>query len=668
MGDVGVFPVVRAVAQVGRPDRRTTPAKLASVEPSQLTGLCQIPLLEMGPVFLHDSSRELPGSGHRQHVAGLHGEEWVLDLNTIPERGAPLESNDCVTGQVGARPLKFFKDMVSWLVGRPRDELDFRYRIAPSLTTRSECELLGLSSPRFGLRAKVALKNGPGNLPTDPCFFPAFFNLRRMQWLKNSIQSTHHADMSQISEYALVAEAMLGELPARTEGFHRLTCDLVGAYGEQFDAIHGVAGAAGLPSAHREGTPFMQHTDVGGGMCAQACLQMAICLQHQHARLIPSVAELTALAKFGNEPGNRVDRIQLRGLESWEMLNVLRHSMIGLNGCIETADDSSLHFLGAHVAGERSGTSEPVPPISYALAQYLKSRVPVIAIVKLAKLAGIGNRQGEPEAIYRTNAIPWTVANHESSASRGNHAVLLVGCRRVENDYEFLINDPATFPFLRGTGRQLLASRAAKKKELQFIAVLPQEVRLPLVGKIPRDPKTDDPPSSVAHLPLVSKISRDPNGHKTEPATVLRLAYLKQQETPWAIISCPKSWSWPGNFLLVDWLSPERDKALETALFGLLPPADRRQMVSRLLREVACVNPNEPTAADKRGRWKWIQLLGSPPESTSLVTGQIWIWNAEIDPAAGSWSILAGMAMEGCYKWGGGCFSLAPRASVGGVP
>jgi len=30
VGDVGVFPVVRAVAQVGRPDRRTTPAKAAS--------------------------------------------------------------------------------------------------------------------------------------------------------------------------------------------------------------------------------------------------------------------------------------------------------------------------------------------------------------------------------------------------------------------------------------------------------------------------------------------------------------------------------------------------------------------------------------------------------------------------------------------------------------
>ncbi|MFM8285767.1 MAG: hypothetical protein ACKOGA_03470, partial [Planctomycetaceae bacterium] len=252
-------------------------------------------------------------------------------------------------------------------------ELQVDYRIAPSLTTRSECELLGLSAPRFAIRSYISAPAQGGER------LAAFFNLRRLAWIKGAIGLTHGHELADLNEHAVVAEALLGECSPRTRGFDRLTCDLGHAYGEDGTVT--------------TGTPFMQHVEVvGGGMCAQACLQMAICLQQEHARLIPSVAEITALAELAAPAGQGIlpGTMKLRGLDGWQISDVLRRRELGLYGVLE-----SYGMTGKRV---RPVPANDLPNLKYVLATYLASHVPVIALVRMPRLA-------EPGSIYETNAI-----------------------------------------------------------------------------------------------------------------------------------------------------------------------------------------------------------------------------------------------------------------------
>jgi hypothetical protein len=546
------------------------------------------------------------------------GESWVR-LNLIPDSGGASTSSVDISGQLGAKSRQFFLKMLDWLLRSGGSSFQVDYRIAPSLTTRSECELLGLSAPRFAIRAYVTDR-------TSGVPHPVFFNLRRLRWLANAIGQTHGHNPADVHEHAVVADALLGELPRRTDGFLVLSCDLGRAYGEE--------------ETVSRGTPFMQHVEIGGGMCAQACLQMAICLQRKHAVLIPSVAELTALAEKGNPQGQiGQGEIHLKGLRPHQIVEVLCNPNIGLRGCIESAGWD---------AGNPDYKMGGTPWLSFLLSTYLESQVPVMALVKLARLAGIeGTEAGKPNAIYTTNKLPFQ-PRMSAETSVSDHAVLLVGFRKGKADHEFLINDPAMFPFLHGTGRQLLDSRNIVRENLQFIPVLPSGVRLSLVGTTPPE--------------------RGDARHDTLLGSVLWIAQLLQRPRPGLksqatsgfgnLPVVPDGWHWPGQFRLVDWQQPEGELLdCLMSLFEVSSVESRRRLASQLVREMRL----EP--AHQSGRWKWFQSIGPATRPLAGETGQLWVWNAESVLPPPPTSLLRSVysTLEGVYERASGCFRQFPR-------
>lgn len=548
-------------------------------------------------------------------------ESWVR-LNSIPDSGGDSSSSVDVSGQLGATGRQVFRHMLAWLLKRKAESFQVDYRIAPSLTTRSECELLGLSAPRFAIRAYVT--DSSSGVP-----HPVFFNLRRLRWLANAIEQTHGhnpVDVQEHAEHAVVADALLGELPRRTDGFQVLSCDLGRAYGEEETVARG--------------TPFMQHVDIGGGMCAQACLQMAICLQRQHAVLIPSVAELTALAEKGNRHGQiGQGEIHLKGLKPPQIVEVLCNPNIGLRGCIESAGWD---------AGNPDYKLGGIPYLSFLLSTYVESRVPVMALVKLARLAGIeGPVEAKQNAVYKTNKLPYQ-PQVSAKTSVSDHAVLLVGVRQGKTDHEFLINDPALFPFLHASGRQLWESRNIVRENLQFIPVLPAGARLSLVGTTPRG-------GGVAR----DDIRRD---------SILWIAQLLQRPRPGLksqatsgfadLPVVPDGWHWPGQFRLVDWQQPEGELVeCLMSLFDVFSVDSRRRLGSQLVREMR-QNP-----AHRSGRWKWIQSIGSATQPLAPESGQLWVWNAESALPPPPAPLLKGLysTLEGVYERASGCFRRFPQ-------
>ncbi len=543
-----------------------------------------------------------------------------MRLNSIPDSEGDSAGSGDVSDQLGATGRKFFLDMLAWLFHQRAESFRVDYRIAPSLTTRSECELLGLSAPRFAIRGYVTDQHS--GVP-----HPAFFNLRRLQWLANAIEQTHGHKPVDVPKHAVVADALLGDMPWRTAGFQRLSCQLGRAYGEE----------ATVPS----GTPFMQHVDIGGGMCAQACLQMAICLQHKHASIIPSVAELTALAERGRrgrqgeiEPGE----IRLKGLKSMQIVDVLCNPLIGLNGCMESAglDAEDPDY-------ELDGT----PFLSFVLATYLESQVPVIALVRLARLAGIeGTEDEQRQSIYKTNRLPFRPQASDATSVR-DHAVLLVGVRRGTADHDFLINDPAMFPFLHGTGRQLCDSRNVVQPELQFIPVLPSGVVLSLLGSTPRPGQGFLEESHPGALLWMAKSMQRPRARLRSPKTG------GFGDLPLV----PQDWCWPGQFRLVDWRQSEDELLVSCAsLFGGHTDANRRRLTIQWIREMR-QNPRH-----QAGRWKWMQSIGPARQLNAGDWGQLWVWDAQCrfpNPAS---SLLntAYSSVEGVYDRGAGCFRRFP--------
>ena len=80
--------------------------------------------------------------------------------------------------QIGAGPWDAFVKFAKWLYGK---KCKTRFRIAPSLVTRGEAELLGVSSPRFALRCYFFDAEDRSPL--------GFVNARRLQVLSETVSS-----------------------------------------------------------------------------------------------------------------------------------------------------------------------------------------------------------------------------------------------------------------------------------------------------------------------------------------------------------------------------------------------------------------------------------------------------------------------------------------------
>lgn len=356
---------------------------------------------------------------------------------------------------------------VRLLAKRLYNETDLVFRIAPSIVVRGEAELFGLSMPRFACRVYLNQARS------------SFVNIRRLQLLRHSVRH-HLADGSladQKSKRAL--RELLGRIGAYSsccadsllvpphalldEGYHVLTTDLGFAYDEQ-----------GEDEREIYGTPYVSHLEIfGGGMCAQAVAFQATALWHNIAKGLYGIAEISMLA----DPDD-AEWIHLGGMTPDKLTQYFRHEQVRLGAQHQyVGGDNYVPF------------PEQVTVFGDALFSYVSSGMPVVLPIDLGRMNGdsLSEREVHGISIFRRNRLP-TILRSGLGPRRRPHAVLIVGAHRTSRQREFIVNDPATYPFLRCSGEQLAQARRYAEGShdrlgpLSFIPVTPPEIRLPLLN------------------------------------------------------------------------------------------------------------------------------------------------------------------------------------------
>lgn len=364
-----------------------------------------------------------------------------------------------VEPEVGRAELRRLRLLSHWLSQGTKslsneslDEISLCYRSAPSLIARSEAELFGLSMPRFAYRAY--LDDGGRS----------FVNARRIETFCRSVASRLDPDsrsdfLSRLKQRcSCVADSLL-EPPARLSDFHIQTVELGRAYGE-----------------HQEiwGTPYVMHIEhLGGGMCAQAVCFQATALWEHCAGGIFGVAEITALY---DEKQRFMD---LSGMSPDACTKYFENPKVGLAAQLQQFE--RLPSRTEVYAVEK---------FSVALRAYAASGIPVILPLDIGRMNGIGKVHGT----HVFSSLPNGFREGWKKAHRAYpHAVLVVGVERKltassANDCRFLINDPATLPFVEASASQLAEARTYQVGRtdreglapLQMISVTPKDVRLSL--------------------------------------------------------------------------------------------------------------------------------------------------------------------------------------------
>lgn len=396
--------------------------------------------------------------------------------------------NHVAASEIGQEQVSRLEALRRWLY--PGEQTELVFRVAPSLVARCEVELFDISMPRFALRAYLTSKS--------------FINARRIQmfcematyWgsppddeyerldLAGIKQPPGESDRIRMRRSSCIGDSLLEQpssLP-RSE-YHLLTVELGLAYGEH---------------ERIEGTPFVTHIRLGGGLCAQAVCFLATALHQSTARGIYGVGEITALASDED-----ARTINLEGMTPDRICAYFNHPKVGLSAWRETIP-----------------YSEPgIWKFTEALRSYALSDVPVILCLDLGRMCGVkyvrrdGQKVAESEHTYlfADNGLSQELmkqieTSHNDCIQPGkikmrHHTVLLVGARRDRDvldvtSAEFVLHDPSTYPFLKATARRLADVRVYDERKwmpqqtgnadedmlgpIQFIPVAPREVRLPL--------------------------------------------------------------------------------------------------------------------------------------------------------------------------------------------
>jgi len=384
---------------------------------------------------------------------------------------------DIAIREIGKTKVELLKELRNWLYPNASGELEFR--TAPSLVARCEVELFAVSMPRFAFRAYLTRKS--------------FINARRIETFRRlatywgdppprdyervDLASKKNPPQVTMLKSSCVGDSLL-EFPGRwdREIFHVLSTQLGLAYGEDEEV---------------EGTPFVNHIRLGGGMCAQAVCFMATALQQHTTRGIYGVAEITALAS-----DEHVRALDLGGMTAQKMCSYFNHPKVGLSA------------LRQVILISEQNPAIPILRFGEAVRSYVLSDMPVILLVDLGRMLGVEWKKDGDRATKKKNdeylfignelseKLMEIVEEYRNKAERKmrHHALLIVGCQVTRGGegaecIEFLVNDPTTYPFLKASAADLANVRLYDEKRwdegglgpIQFISVTPQELRLPLM-------------------------------------------------------------------------------------------------------------------------------------------------------------------------------------------
>ena len=466
---------------------------------------------------------------------------------------------DCVLKQIGREGFGRFQELVRWLYpGKGFGD----FRIAPSVIARCEAQLLGISSPRFALRVRMA--NG------------ALVNLRRLEVFANNARDVWPAGELQtlVQSGRSIADSLF--VPrAACAGFHVLEVDLGMAYGEG-ESIRG--------------TPFAQQVPETFGLCGNTAAFIASVLMVPHIRYVYGPSEILAVSKKFVGPDTPTDErefaFSLDEMTPDSIVEFFNHGLVGLRALNQFYD--------------RWQPLTSRPAYRAALRAYLLSDMPLIVPVDLARMWGDGI---EPPGIAITDSNKIPLRRKAGARQTEHHAVVFVGCHETEDS--FLLNDPATYPFLSATFEQVLDARryylaknhvpVTRNMVLEpptFIAVTPKEVEFPLLNAYV------DKSTRVGLLRVAQHLQTAPVGRKE----ILRFEATTYDPGDWRLLNLAQS-----------------DSVIDAAIVRWLP----RPCV-RMLHELLA-------GGEIPGTWYWIQYLDHA-DKNSQSCQSVWLWDATMQP------------------------------------
>jgi hypothetical protein len=372
---------------------------------------------------------------------------------------------------------------------RWRHRVPVKARIAPSIITRSELEVFGLSMPRFcyrlyfeGVDAFVNIRRlltFKAQLDSDP---DAAWGARRTGLKEEEQHPRVLTDLPNVpvkdllpdgGHSFIIADCLL-QPPKRLLDlyFHFCWVDLFSAYGEAPEQA-----SPNIPNRPRKALPFVQTVRFGGGLCAQACCFLATNILHHASNGVYGLAEITALASR-----KELKELLISGLDEYEMSAYFRNVSLTATPQISNPNINARHLQNIQDSDFKQ-----------CLHGYVASGMPVILLVDIARLAGVGV---EGKAIYETNGYRLA-----ETPIPQRHAVTVLGCSRWEDrgsgrffapsnsDCDFVFSDSATMPFMRASVEQLVQvgtwnqdSRSAQMRRPALLPVTPLPVKMPLLS------------------------------------------------------------------------------------------------------------------------------------------------------------------------------------------
>ncbi|WP_278467586.1 hypothetical protein [Gimesia maris] len=487
--------------------------------------------------------------------------------------------------QIGNDAFELLETFSDWLY-EPKSLRG--YRIAPSLVTRGESELLGVSTPRFACRCYLGSDG-------------SFINARRLDLIKrsicvrgeDSIKKTNHSHFAKISEgykrpdkvrklverQPCIADSLL-KIPERlrSSNFKALNVQLGMAYGEGESIC---------------ATPFLQQMRLTG-MCAQATCQMAVLLCEKYAKAIHGAAEISAISSEKNAGKTESDEIlvNLSGMYPFAIAEYLSDERVGLNGKYELSTSTEKEQKGVVIKNKNFGVS---------LRSYLRSGFPVILPVDSGRLREVPDKTGTAILETQSKKVPpeWMDKKEEK---RKYHAVIAIGYRTDRKD-NFLINDPGSLPFLEADLQQIISARPYKREGSlandnlttpSLISICPAKVKMPL---------------------LRQEVSSGPGTRKFHNDGLFEFAERITRQSPY--LQLPHS------------VPPLEHSAEEYFLVEIQEQcivSDVQDLPEKLEQGIHFLLDN---AAPENG-WYWIQY--KEHVGVAALKRSVWLWDAESEP------------------------------------
>jgi hypothetical protein len=456
--------------------------------------------------------------------------------------------------------------LADYLYGDEATALDFStlhqdIRLSPSIIVRSESELLGISSPRFAFRAYLG-NFGFVTIRRRRCTHDRILDLHgKEEYIYDLIpRSGRGSDVAEVlrewteedaDNNNWIADSLLA-IPRRwtTDSWRVITCNLSRDFGEDYsDSL----------------VPFVTHVQFGGGLCAQAACFMVLCLL-EHSKIL-GISEITYEAARWVQGASPSDEL-VPAATSDQRVNPVQN-LLRIRGLTPT-QIKGFFDVQSNLSAQQQFQSITDPngkaKICRALRVYVKNNIPVIQIVSLARMLGHGVEAPAPiltlaDHVDHTNynQIPMGVRRGIDLSEDASHCVVIIGC----SDTQFLINDPATFPFIPCTDVQIVnicpprgrddeeseqslpRDKSVNRDHAADVDAWRRDVRLKRLAEksdIPSVPKPDE------QLPnLFQAISVTPVG------VVLPLLHIGKQEDGRSTSARSQSWAeHSGLFAMID--------------------------------------------------------------------------------------------------------------------